>query len=106
MSGRDADARRRWPALAGLFAALSEAIYNAEREMDLDLSSYSAIKDDAEFEARAVWSILEPAMKAAPDRLFPRGKWATIQAVQARHAERRLTPGPTPANDDGERLRP
>jgi hypothetical protein len=55
-----------------------------EHTMDWDLSMDSRIPDDGQFEQRAIFALLEPAMKAAPDAWFPRGKWATIQAVQAR----------------------
>jgi len=82
--GGDEEVMRRWPLLSKLLDMLGDALYEIEHEMDWDVSSDSHIEDDAGFEARAVWSLLEPAMKAAPDEFFPRGKWAMIQAVQAR----------------------
>ena len=80
----DPDVQERFPALSTLLLALGDAIYKIEKEIDWDLSSDSHIPDDPAFEAQALWAILEPAMKAAPDAFFPRGKWATIQAVQGR----------------------
>ena len=84
MLSEDSDLNVRWPRLAPLFASLAVAIYDAEREMDWDLSSDSHIDDDVAFEDRVILSVLVPTMEAARDQLFPRGKWATIQAVQAR----------------------
>jgi hypothetical protein len=83
----DPDVCTRWPAVGSLCAALAYALYGAERAMDWDLSGDAHIEDDGAFQDAFVWSVLEAAMKLAPDRLFPRGKWGTIQAVQQRHDE-------------------
>lgn len=81
---QDEDVKQRWPQVAELFAALGPIIYEAEHDMDWDLSSDHAIVDDSAFDEQVCHSILVAAMKVAHDRLFPRGKWATIQAVQER----------------------
>jgi len=83
---RDATVKERWPRIAGLFEALAVILYDSEHEMDWDLSSDAHIDNDGQFQGRVCHAILEAAMKAADDRLFPRGKWATIQAVQERMA--------------------
>ncbi len=86
MLGHDPDVANRWPRIGALLAALAPILYEAEHDMDWDLSADSAIADDAAFQDRVCHAILEAAMKSAADRLFPRDKWATIQAVQARAA--------------------
>ena len=80
----DREVRWRWPRIAQFLASLAPILYDAEHEMDWDLSSDSSVKDDRAFEDRICHVILVAAMQAADDRLFPRGKWATIQAVQGR----------------------
>ena len=75
---------RRWPKLGTLLSALGPMLRRLEHEMDWGLSGDSPIEDDAAWDATARHAILEVAMKAADDHLFPRGKWATIQAVQER----------------------
>ena len=79
----------RWPRVAALFGALGAPVRLAEHEMDWDLSSDHAIVDDRAFQDHICHAILEAAMKVADDRLFPRGKWATIQAIQERIVEAR-----------------
>jgi hypothetical protein len=83
----DKQAKRRWPCLASLLGRLAEVIYDLEHRMDWALSGDHLIENDEEFDKKAVGLILECAMKAAPDKWFPRGKWATIQAVQGRMEE-------------------
>ena len=80
----DEAVKARWPELGKLFDALGNVFYDIEHDLDWDLSSDSSIKDDRQFSDAAIGKILEVAMKAAPDSWFPRGKWATIQAVQER----------------------
>ena len=58
-----------------------------ERDMDYDLSGDSHIPDDEAFDRAAFAAVLDALLKAAPDAWFPRGKWATIQAIQARAAK-------------------
>ena len=82
--GADPQVIARWPLLATLWRQLAEIVYDEEREMDYALSGDTGISDDRAFECAAVGRILDMAMKAAPDAWFPRGKWATIQAVQGR----------------------
>lgn len=74
----------RWPRLAALLGSLAPILAEAEHEMDYDLSGDSGIVDDPVFEDRVCHAILDVAMRAAADSLFPRGKWATIQASQGR----------------------
>ena len=80
----DKDVQQRWPRIAALFDGLGSILYDAEQDMDWDLSADSVIPDDALFDNQVCHAILVLAMKAADDSLFPRGKWATIQAVQGR----------------------
>ena len=80
----DVTVLERWPRLAELLSALGPVLQKAEHAMDWDLSGDSPIDDDAAFQDIVCHAILEAAMKSADDRLFPRGKWATIQAVQER----------------------
>ena len=85
--GEDPAALDRWPRIARVCAALAPILYEAEHEMDYDLSCDSRIADDEAFQDQVCHAILEAAMKSAADRLFPRGKWATIQAVQQREED-------------------
>jgi len=78
---------RRFPKLAQLFDDLGAIFEAVEHEIDWDMCGDSMIEDDEAFEREALMKLLEACMKAAPDDLFPRGKWATIQAVQARHEQ-------------------
>lgn|SRR5574341_769444 len=98
--GFDPSVLGRWPRLARLLVGDTRSVwddsplveeerglcvlYEIENEMDRDLSGDSKIKDDDAFDRAAVWKLLRAAMIAAPDEWFPRGKWATIQAVEAR----------------------
>lgn len=84
--GEDAEVSQRWPALAAWCSAMAVPLYELVREIDFDLSSDTNIQNDLEFERRAIGLIVDLALKAAPDEWFPRGKWATIQAVQGRTA--------------------
>lgn len=79
--------RTRWPVLGKLLQALGQELAKCEHDMDWDISGDSSIKDDAAWERERLGAILEATMKAAPDEWFPRGKWATIQAVQGRMGE-------------------
>ena len=83
----DESVQSRWPGTAAALANLADVLYEIEHEMDYDLSSDSAINDDAAFDFKATWAILNAVLKAAPDEWFPRGKWATIQAAQSRVAK-------------------
>ena len=80
----DKDVQQRWPRIAALFDGLGSILYDAEQDMDWDLSADARIKDDTLFEDQICHAILVLAMRAADDSLFPRGKWASIQAVQGR----------------------
>jgi hypothetical protein len=80
----DQQVTARWPLISQLFRNLATIVYDAEHEMDWDLSSDSHIADDKVFQRSVVGAVLVSAMKAAPDEWFPRGKWATIQVMQGR----------------------
>lgn len=79
--------KRRWPKVGTLLNELAPILAQIEHDMDWDICSDSSIPDDAKWEAERIGQILEAAMIAAPDEWFPRGKWATIQAVQGRIAQ-------------------
>ena len=81
----DEEVARRWPALAAALEALSEPLYDIEQEIDWDLEGDSKITEDSAFERAALWRLLKALVTNAPDAWFPRGKWATIQAIEARH---------------------
>lgn len=81
----DAEVMKRFPSLVVLLSRLGETLYAMEHDLDWDLSSDSHIEDDVKYEEKVIWSLLDAAMRAAPDPWFPRGKWATIQAVDGRH---------------------
>lgn len=55
--------------------------------MDWDLSGDTKIEPDEDFNRKQFGTLLDELLKIAPDEWFPRGKWATIQAVQARAEE-------------------
>ena len=48
----DREVRWRWPRIAQFLASLAPILYDAEHEMDWDLSSDSSVKDDRAFEDR------------------------------------------------------
>ena len=81
---KDTDVASRWPLIRDAIAAVAEWIQPTEHEMDYDLSSDSQIPDDAAFDRTQFGALLDAMLKVAPDEWFPRGKWATIQAVQGR----------------------
>ena len=87
------DVRRRWKTLATLFEFLGPWLYALEKEMDWDLSGDKALPVvDEIWERSKLVTLLDAVLKGAPDDLFPRGKWATIQAIQERARETDTTP--------------
>lgn len=83
--GHDGYARDKWPLTTAAFQALAEPLESAEHKMDYVLSAdYGPEKAN---DREMFGALLEALMKIAPDEWFPRGKWATIQAVQGRIAE-------------------
>ena len=85
--GDDEEVQRRFPNIAKLLIGLGSALYAVEHELDWDLSMDNAIKDDDEWERRHIHELLNVVMREVPDEWFPRGKWATIQAVEGRHSD-------------------
>lgn len=83
----DPDVMERFPALAKILDELGPALYDIEHTIDWDFSGDSHIEDDRRWENEAIWDLLKVMMTGAPDPWFPRGKWATIQAVDGRHDE-------------------
>ena len=84
--GQDYAVASNFPVLAELFRELGIKLRGIADDLDSHASSDVIIKDFRQFEKDATVIILILAMKAAPDELFPRGKWATIQAIQERTA--------------------
>ena len=81
----DKNVRERFSVLANLFQQLGEKVARIEHDLDWDFSGDKGIKErDIDFEKSAIADLLEVCMKASPDKWFPRGKWATIQAIQGR----------------------
>lgn len=85
----DENVKERFPNIAQLLDNLGDILYYAEHDLDWDLSGDSHIPDDVVFEETVVTKVLIAAMKVAPDKYFPRGKWATIQAIQDRIYDKR-----------------
>ena len=80
MIGTDEEAVEKWPVTTAMFAALSEVLHEAEHQMDYALSGDTESPSDLPMAERIVTAVLT----AAPNGWFPRGKWATIQAIQDR----------------------
>ena len=74
--------KERWPITCQLLNSLAEPIYQAEHDMDWAISG--DIRLDKVNDLKLVGNILDFLLKACPDEWFPRGKWATIQAIQER----------------------
>ena len=87
----DATVQKRWPEIGQVFAALVPLLLKSSHEMDWDLSGDLSITNDHEFSESTIGEILEAVMKVAPDAWFPRGKWATIQAIRGRIYETGLS---------------
>lgn len=83
--GTDADVAKRWPLSGKAYLELGRILERSGHDMDWDLESDTLIDvDDSTFDRRVVAELLDCLMALAPDEWFPRGKWATIQAVQQR----------------------
>lgn len=80
----DETVKKRWPSIGELARSIGSELAKIEHDMDWDISGDSLIKDDAKWERERIGALLEVVMKSAPDEWFPRGKWATIQAIQER----------------------
>lgn len=81
---QDATVRERWPLTASAFAVLAGWVPQADHDMDWDISGDTCIKDDGKFDVETFSGLFVGLMNAAPDAWFPRGKWATIQAIRER----------------------
>ena len=82
----DQEALAHWPVTTRLLKALAQPLYDVEHDMDWALSGDTLISDADDIAMAA--KIVDAVLKACPDAWFPRGKWATIQAVQDRALER------------------
>lgn len=82
--GNDPDVIKMCPKLAELLAELGPALAHVEHDLDWHVSGDTEIKDSVLFEKLVIAKILVLTLKSAPDEWFPRGKWATIQAIQRR----------------------
>jgi len=85
----DGDVAGRWPLICKTAAAFGTWFQAAEHEMDYDISGDTSIREkfgDETFDRAEFAKLLDALLKIAPDEWFPRGKWATIQAVQQRAA--------------------
>ena len=80
--GSDPSASEKWPAICQLFAALGPVLARCEHVMDFDLSADASVS--AGWERARLAEILNVVLKSMPDEWFPRGKWATIQALEER----------------------
>ena len=80
----DHNVKERFSILSNLLKQLGTAIAKVEHDLDWDISGDKTVEKDDDFEKSAIADFLEVVMKNAPDEWFPRGKWATIQAVQSR----------------------
>ena len=78
---RDDRAKERWPITCGLFGQLADVLYALEHDMDRTMSGdWSKGPSDEEMAGLVLTAVL----RELPDEWFPRGKWATIQALQGR----------------------
>ena len=84
--GEDKQVITKWPKLAELFKALGQTLGDIQHDMDWDLSGDTEIKNNEEFQEQYIGKILDIILKQTPDKWFPKGKWATIQAIQSRVA--------------------
>lgn len=83
--GEDAFVTERWPSLARALSGIGECVYEAEHAIDWDISGDALIDaTDDDFQLKALGSLLVVILKELPDVHFDKGKWATIQAWQAR----------------------
>ena len=73
-----------FPAISALLMGFGSALKAIEHDLDWHYSGDTNIADTAAYDHAAIGRLLECVMKAAPDAWFPRGKWATIQAIQER----------------------
>jgi len=89
------EVKERWPRLAEALDRLGQVLYMVEHDMDWDLSADSYIDDDPAFEKAALGKLLDATLRALPDDLFERGKWATIQAWQERTGSERYFKEPS-----------
>lgn len=87
MIGEDEIVKRRWPQVGQLFEDLGPLLAKCEHDIDWDICGDRSVNDDRDWERARIGEILIAVMKHVPDEWFPRGKWATIQAVQGRIAE-------------------
>jgi hypothetical protein len=99
--GEDETVQQRWPILAALFTALAEVVPQAEHDMDWDICGDTCINNDREFDLRSAGKLLDSVLKALPDEVFERGKWATIQAWQQRTGSEATTLRTPAGEDDG-----
>jgi len=85
----DGDVAGRWPLICNVMSAFGTWFQAVEHEMDYDISGDTSIGEtfgDETFDRAEFAKLLDALLKIAPDEWFPRGKWATIQAVQQRAA--------------------
>lgn len=78
----DESAQKEWPVLCKLLKDLGPMIQRVERELDWFLTGED--KSPKPPEDLMIALLLSAVLKHAPDGWFPRGKWATIQAIQQR----------------------
>jgi len=77
----DDEVERVWPITCALLSELGGKLSDIEADMDYFISGDTvSVPDDEEM----VGKLLDVVLKACPDDWFPKGKWATIQAFQAR----------------------
>ena len=78
----DESYQKHFPLIVAIYKALADPLSQMEHNMDWAISGDTDIKNVNEKELAG--KVLDALMKVLPDEWFPRGKWATIQAIEAR----------------------
>lgn len=77
-----------FPLTAEALETIGSVLRDRLRDLDRKLSGDEApVEDKTAADGLLFWQLFEPLLKICPDVWFPRGKWATIQAVQGRADE-------------------
>lgn len=86
----DERVKERFPLVAAAMCAAGAWFERVEHDLDWDACSDAVIEEDATFDRTEFGKLLDAILKIAPDEWFPRGKFATIQAVQGRVEEKEV----------------
>ena len=84
---------KNWSEIGFALDFLADWIEKTKHDMDWCISADIVIADNPLFSQLAVMDLLIGILKIVPDnpKLFPRGRWATIQALQIRVNDAQIT---------------